>query len=252
MGTRHHGHVRSYDSRSGLGELRQLDRTRLKFKRADLEDPKWVPEELQKLSFEIAFWSRRPVRIRRETGSVRTDEHPLFELAAFAVGALLVGAAIVAFARLADQTLSSVVRALPDPEPVVEEAARRFEEESPNLTSLTERLDRVDALLEADSDEISTDQAAMLVSATLEAGVRELARLASVETDSETQDGLVTWAIALHSAGRIAFEELKQIKHHVWQVRNRVMHGDFDGFSHEHVAAMAQFTRRFLQNYSLA
>jgi hypothetical protein len=112
-----------------------------------------------------------------------------------------------------------------------------------------ERLRRAEKLLLLE-DKISVDQAAMLMCATLEAGLKSLADRHSITLDPEA-DGIIEIATALKDENKISYSEFQGIKECVFDVRNPVMHGDFDRYEKADVEQQLDFVREFFTTHNL-
>lgn len=128
----------------------------------------------------------------------------------------------------------------------IEQAALDVERQ-PDVTA---RLDRAEQLIMS-GGEINLDQAAMLTSATLELGLRTLARRHRM-TVSEDNDSLAGLAIALGQSGQISQQDQRQIQYYASCIRNRVMHGQLGVMKANEVASFHQLARRCLANHGIA
>ena len=133
--------------------------------------------------------------------------------------------------------------------PREQEAIRRLGVDLDRLSTHKARLDRTEKLL-AEDDAISTEEAAMLASATLESGLKELQRRNGVVL-GEDAEGMVGLAITLRDKGVISNEDSRQIRRFSSSIRNRVMHGDFDGLDREEVSQQLSFVRIFFSENAL-
>lgn len=112
------------------------------------------------------------------------------------------------------------------------------------------RLDRAEQLMMS-GGEINLDQAAMLTSATLELGLRTLARRHRLSV-SEDNDSLAGLAIALGQSGHIPSQDQRQIQYYASCIRNRVMHGQLGIMKSQKVANFHQLVRRCLIAHGIA
>ena len=113
-----------------------------------------------------------------------------------------------------------------------------------------ERLKRAEMLLEL-KDEISIDQAALLVSATLEAGLKAISHNKNVESNLDRTEGIVEIAINLKNANVISKEDFKAVRACVDKVRNPVMHGNFGKVKSAEVQKQIHFVRRFFDQHGI-
>ena len=113
-----------------------------------------------------------------------------------------------------------------------------------------ERLRRAEKLLVLD-DKISVDQAAMLVCATLEAGLKSLADRHSIILDPDASDGMIEIATALKADNKISHADFQGIRQCVFNVRNPVMHGDFNRYQKADVERQLDFVRQFFTTHNL-
>jgi hypothetical protein len=121
----------------------------------------------------------------------------------------------------------------------IEEAAREVETQPSGLA----RLERAQTLLDS-GGEIEREAAAMLASATLEHGLRVLAKRAGVDVAAE-DNSLAGLAILLATGGHITWDEKKEIAYYATAIRNRVMHGDLGAIASQDVANLIKSTRSF-------
>ena len=199
----------------------------------------------------VNTWPRRSdtVAVRR-ADSRRRREHRDDE-AAEALGAFLV---LAGAAWLGSKVVKAGFAFLKevDWERAGEELKRAFEQASidvqrqPNVSA---RLDRADQLL-VSGGEINVDQAAMLTSATLELGLRSLAHRVRLPISDEN-DSLAGLAIELGRGGYIPSEDQRQIQHYAARIRNRVMHGRFDGMNVQEVRNFHALARRCLSAHRI-
>ena len=118
-----------------------------------------------------------------------------------------------------------------------------------DLTRITDnraRLDRAESLL-ADANRISIEQSALLTSATLEAILKDLTDQHGIVLTAEQSEGAVGLAIALRDRNVISTEHYKQIRHFISEVRNKVMHGDFDSFDGDLAEGGVRLVRELLE-----
>ena len=113
-----------------------------------------------------------------------------------------------------------------------------------------ERLSRAEKLLVLD-DKISVDQAAMLVCATLEAGLKSLADRHSITLDADSSEGMIEIATALEADNKISHADFHCIRQCVFNVRNPVMHGDFNRYQKADVQRQLEFVRHFFTTHNL-
>ena len=113
-----------------------------------------------------------------------------------------------------------------------------------------ERLNRAEKLLVFD-DKISVDQAALLVCATLEAGLKSLADRHSITLDADASEGMIEIATALEANNKISHADFQGIRQCVFNVRNPVMHGDFNRYQKADVQRQLEFVRHFFTTHSL-
>lgn len=113
-----------------------------------------------------------------------------------------------------------------------------------------DRLRRAGDLLLFD-DKISVDQAAMLVCATLEAGLKSLADRHSITLDPDASDGMIEIATALKANNKISHSDFQGIRQCVFDVRNPVMHGDFNCYQKADVQRQLDFAHQFFTTHNL-
>lgn len=130
--------------------------------------------------------------------------------------------------------------------PQERQAIGGLNEDLARITNNRARLDRAESLLAA-ADSISTEQSALLTSATLEAILKDLTARHRVVLTAEQSEGAVGLAIALHGRNLISTEEYKQVRHFLSEVRNKVMHGDFDSFDSTLAGSGILFARDLLE-----
>lgn len=166
-----------------------------------------------------------------------------------ALGGLVLGGVLAAKAVKKGFSLLKDV----DWESLSEEIKRALEQTQDDFTSIKdngERLKRAEGLLAAD-DKISTDQAAMLVCATLEAGLKTLSQKNNVESNFGETEGMVEIATNLKDANVISYEDLRAVKNCVYSVRNPVMHGNFSKVEKRAVQEQIDFVRTFFIKHRL-
>ena len=191
-----------------------------------------------------AFW-----KFDQAMKKLRNDVDELFSskefaaLAGLVIGGILVAKVIKAgFAFLKDVNWERVGDNLSR---AMESAYAEIERQPSGLA----RLQRAQELLEK-GDEIERDQSAMLASATLELGLRSLARRRRLSVAED--EGLAGLAIRLGSDGHITRTEQEMIKRYASRVRNRVMHGDLGSIDHQDVAGLIASSQRFFNDHRLS
>ena len=130
------------------------------------------------------------------------------------------------------------------------EALNRFSSDIERLRDNRDRLARAEQLA-VDGDRISIEQGALLASATLEAGLKQLQRYYSVILTDEQSDGIVGLATALRDKAFISSEEYREARRFVSTVRNKVMHGEFHELDSSEVQKGIQFVRLFFSAHQL-
>ncbi|MEX8519024.1 MAG: hypothetical protein AB3X44_10975 [Leptothrix sp. (in: b-proteobacteria)] len=131
-----------------------------------------------------------------------------------------------------------------------QEALKRFSLDLTRLGANEERLDRADALL-LTGDRISIEEAALLTSAVLEAGLKEIRARYSINLPVEAE-GMIGLAIVLRDQYVISNDACREIRHYGTSIRNKVMHGDFNELDRTVVEQQIQFTRIFLREHEIA
>jgi hypothetical protein len=136
---------------------------------------------------------------------------------------------------------------------VSEELSRAIELAQMDVNTIKdhrERLNRAEKLLVLD-DKISVDQAAMLVCATLEAGLKSLADRHAITLDADASEGMIEIATALEANNKISHSDFQGISQCVFNVRNPVMHGDFHRYHKTDVQRQLDFVRQFFTTHNL-
>lgn len=167
-----------------------------------------------------------------------------------AIGGLVFGSIVAAkvvkkgFAFLRDNV---------DWESLGEEIIRALEQTQQDIDSIKdnrERLARVERLLEAE-DSISVDQAAMLLSATFEAGLKNLSQARHVQQSFGENEGMVEIGVILKDQAVISGDDLRGIKSFAYRIRNPVVHGEFGKLQKSDVMEQLGFVRGFLVKHGL-
>jgi hypothetical protein len=135
-------------------------------------------------------------------------------------------------------------------DPVLKEAIGRFIADISKIRDKSARLNKAESLLLI-GDKISIDQAAMLASATLEAGLKTLCQRNGVVLDTEEVEGMAGIASALRDRSIISAHDHSEVIEYVNSVRNKVMHGDFDNLNEADVREEIDFTREFFSSHGL-
>lgn len=113
-----------------------------------------------------------------------------------------------------------------------------------------ERLNRAEKLLLLD-DKVSIDQAAMLVCATLEAGLKSLTERHSITLADGMSEGMIELATSLKENNKISSADFQGVRNCVFKVRNPVMHGDFNRYQKTDVEQQLSFVRAFFRTHQL-
>ncbi len=177
------------------------------------------------------------------TKSLFKAQDELGTFLAAAIGTLLVAKALEAgFAFLKDIDWGSVGK---DLRSALEAAEREIKTQPSGLL----RLEKAKSLL-ASGDEIEKDESAMLASATLELGLRSIAKRNRLAIAPD-EDSLAGLAIRLARDGFITRSEQDLIRYYTAKVRNRVMHGDLGTIEPREVATLIEACHRFFTAHRL-
>ena len=131
------------------------------------------------------------------------------------------------------------------------EAISRFSVDVERIRDNSERLRRSEQLV-ASGDRYSIEQGALLASAALEAGLKQLQRKNGFTLTSEQSTGIVGLVTALRDRGLISTQEYSDARRFVSVVRNKVAHGDFQEFDHTVANDEIRFVRNFFLAHSLS
>lgn len=162
-----------------------------------------------------------------------------------ALGGLVLGGVVAA--KVAKKTFTFLKENV-DWDAVGSEIVRALAQTQYDLDSIThtrDRLDRVEQLLQAE-DDTSTETAALLLSATLEASLKQMSQARNVQQDFTETEGLVEIANKLAEHAVIDPSEVRSIKDFTYRVRNPVVHGQFGKVSKSDVLEHAHFVRTLL------
>jgi hypothetical protein len=119
-----------------------------------------------------------------------------------------------------------------------------------SLRSNKERLNRVEELLRK-GDSISIDEAALLVGAIMESGLRMVCTAKGIDNTVEPGEGMVELATRLNNESVISDLELRRVKEYTFKVRNPIVHGNFGTVTAADVTSQLEFTRRFFSDHGL-
>jgi hypothetical protein len=198
----------------------------------------------------LCFWVFDPFAWRRtdhpeKENDPRQDEIPIANL-------LLMGAlAVMAFNSI--KKAYSFLRDV-DWNALTEqdrEALSRFNLDLARFHSNNARLDRAESLASFD-DQTSIEVSALLASATLESGLKHLQEYHHIMLTEEQSEGVVGIAVALRDRSLVSNEEYREIRRYVSNVRNKVMHGEFDSLDSDEVRELVRFIRGFFAAHSFA
>jgi hypothetical protein len=127
--------------------------------------------------------------------------------------------------------------------------ATKVEGDLSRLGNNNKRLKLVQSLLDS-NDSIEIDQAALMLCATLEGGLKTLTERSGIIIPSGSR-GIVDIANILKDANVISSQELNQFKQISYKIRNPAMHGDFNSYDKDQVLSQFKLVCDFFVKYKL-